>query len=114
MSTLKLTTLRSLTLTALAGVLATACTAANPGLEPGSTEFITEEPEYDYESAGPTSGGSDLGSASSADAGGTTGNEPAPGAPMGRTGTVEEGNIYRIDHDRLFYFNTYKGLLIYD
>jgi hypothetical protein len=111
-----MTTLRWLTLYALTGALATTgCTATNPGLEPGSTEFITEEPEYDdHSSGGPTSGASDMGSFASADAGNTTGNDPAPGAPMGRTGTVEEGNIYRVDHDRLFYFNTYKGLLIYD
>ena len=39
---------------------------------------------------------------------------PAPGAPSGRVATVQEADIYRIDSDRLFYFNTYRGLLIYD
>ena len=88
-----------------------ACTAADPVMAPGATEFITEEPVYDPTGGSNNGfyGASDMGSAASAD-GGSSG----PAAPNGRTGVVEEGNIYRIDHNRLFYFNTYKGLIIYD
>jgi hypothetical protein len=51
-----------------------------------------------------------------AGAGGSAGttSATAPGAPSGRDATVQEADIYRIDSDRLFYFNTYRGLLIYD
>ena len=37
-----------------------------------------------------------------------------PRAPGGREGTVEEADIYRIDRNRLFYLNTYRGFVIYD
>jgi hypothetical protein len=44
---------------------------------------------------------------------------PAPGnpaaqPPQGRTGPVEEADIYKIDKNRFFYLNTYKGFMIYD
>ena len=47
-------------------------------------------------------------------AAGTADTAAVPGAPSGRTGTVQEADIYRIDNDRLFYFKTYRGLIIYD
>jgi hypothetical protein len=34
--------------------------------------------------------------------------------PSGRTEAVEEADIYRVKGNRLYYFNTYRGLLIYD
>jgi hypothetical protein len=37
---------------------------------------------------------------------------PAP--PSGRVADVEEADIYRIDGTLLYYFNTYRGLLIFD
>jgi hypothetical protein len=40
--------------------------------------------------------------------------EAAPGAPMGRVADVEEGDIYKVVGNRLYYLNTYKGFIIYD
>jgi hypothetical protein len=89
-------------------------------LVPGQTDFTTEEQGSGTGKGGygPTSEG-DNGAAATppaAGAGGSTGTQgpTAPGAPGGRDATVQEADIYRIDNDRLFYFNTYRGLLIYD
>lgn len=38
----------------------------------------------------------------------------AKAAPNGRTGPVEEADVYKIDGTRLFYLNTYRGFLVYD
>lgn len=35
-------------------------------------------------------------------------------APSGRTGTVEEADLYRVSGTKLFYLNTYKGLTIFN
>src|SRR4051812_47107613 len=80
----------------------------------GDTDFTNTEP----------GGGNSRGGDQTPTAGGTSGgggatdpskNTPAaPGAPMGRTGTVEEADIYRVDGTRLFYFNTYRGFLTFD
>lgn len=35
-------------------------------------------------------------------------------APQGRSGEVEEADIYKVDNNRLFYLNTYRGFNIYD
>jgi hypothetical protein len=40
--------------------------------------------------------------------------ESEPGAPSGRTGEVEEADIYKVENNRLFYLNTYRGFVIYD
>jgi hypothetical protein len=40
--------------------------------------------------------------------------DPSALPPGGRMGEVEEGNIYKVDQNRLFYFNTYRGFVIYD
>ena len=81
---------------------------------PGQTEFSNEEPENagtSFNNFGPDA------PLASADAGGRGTLEsaaPAPGAPSGREGTVEEADIYRVDNNRLFYLNTYRGFIIYD
>ncbi|MCA9666714.1 MAG: beta-propeller domain-containing protein [Myxococcales bacterium] len=38
----------------------------------------------------------------------------ADNAPSGRSEAVEEGDIYKVVGDRLLYFNTYRGLMIFD
>lgn len=49
---------------------------------------------------------------------GTTSNERSDGAankaPSGRTGTVEEADLYRVSGSLMFYLNTYKGLTVFD
>ncbi len=77
-------------------------------LPPGQTDFVNEEPENgNFRGEGVLAGAADD-SAAPASA------EKAPGAPMGRAGEVEEGDIYRISNNRLFYLNTYRGFVIYD
>jgi hypothetical protein len=94
-----------------------ACTAgAEPPDDPrkvGQTDFTTLEP---------TSTGRP---GASAGAGGSSGVAPAaPGtdngaatrspAPAGRVADVQEADIYKLSGTRLFYFNTYRGFLVYD
>lgn len=74
-------------------------------VQPGQTEFVTIEPEYSY-------GRYDADAQAGASADGKE--SAGPPAPGGRTGTVEEADIYRVDNNRLFYLNTYKGFIIYD
>ena len=87
----------------------------------GQTDFVSEEP-------GPstTRGSSDAAAAGGAAIAGTGAAPPAaaapssdstagaPGAPSGRVADVEEADIYKIDGNRLLYFNTYRGFLIFD
>lgn len=89
------------------------CTGTNPGnnvLNPGQEDFVTLE-----------QGGASFGERSEAGTAGPpsmdnagAGGGSASAAPSGRTGTVEEGDIYRVDSNRLFYLNTYRGFVIYD
>ncbi len=93
----------------------------DPNLPVGTTDFVSESGgngTYGGAEDGTSKGGRANGAPtvavdSTTGAGGATGTQ-APGAPAGRDATVEEADIYRIDNDRLFYFNTYRGLIIYD
>ncbi|MBW2732843.1 MAG: beta-propeller domain-containing protein [Deltaproteobacteria bacterium] len=73
----------------------------------GQTDFVNEEPsandQRNYGEPGMLEDGAVA--APTADP-----NE----APQGREGEVEEADIYRVDNDRLFYLNTYRGFIIYD
>jgi hypothetical protein len=73
----------------------------------GQDDFVDLEPDYSSRGYG-TAEGSAPGAASDfSNAGGQA-------APSGRTGTVEEADIYRVDGNRLFYLNTYRGFIAYD
>jgi hypothetical protein len=37
-----------------------------------------------------------------------------PAAPAGRTGAVQEADIYRLAGTRLYYLNTFRGFIVYD
>ncbi len=83
---------------------ATGCVSETSNIPvPGQTEYVNEEPSY----GGYPKGGADAGAAMSD-------GSSSPTPPQGRTDPVEEAEIYRIDANRLFYLNTYKGLVIYD
>ena len=88
----------------LAFLFVAACTS-HDGLTPGSTSFITDVARFN--------GGAD-GVPGVAASTATSPTKNAPAAPNGRTGTVEEADIYRIDQNRLFYFDTYRGFIVYD
>lgn len=83
------------------------CGGGSKNREPGQTDFTTLD-----------NGSSSALGFHSNDAAGTAG--PAvPGAaktaaPSGRTGTVQEADIYRLAGTRLYYFNTYRGFMVYD
>tara|TARA_B100000609_G_scaffold152751_1_gene124084 strand:+ start:6878 stop:10204 length:3327 start_codon:yes stop_codon:yes gene_type:complete len=101
--------------------LLTACTVAGPEInepQPGQTEFTTEDPNGGSNNYGPTSddgaraGGQ--GTTEAAPSANSDTSSKAPGAPSGRTGTVEEADLYRVSGNLLFYLNTYKGLTVFD
>lgn len=69
-------------------------------LEPGQTSFESEERDPSMWRFGMAAERS---------------NSPvAAGAPSGRSGPVEEADVYKVDGSRLFYLNTYRGFLAYD
>jgi hypothetical protein len=90
---------------------------------PGPTTFVSEEPPTSsigaFTGRG-TGGGTSMstGMGTGRGAGTSTGVDTstatAPGAPGGRVAEVEEADIYKIDGNRLLYFNTYRGFLIFD
>ncbi len=96
-------------------VFAVGCSTNQP---PGSTpdnpvvagqeDFITLERDYSNERYPGVDSSSPSGGAENA------GKAAPPAAPSGRAGAVEEGDIYRVDANRLFYLNTYRGFIIYD
>ncbi|HVZ74341.1 MAG TPA: beta-propeller domain-containing protein [Polyangia bacterium] len=114
---------RSLLLFSLAALaLASACShdVTTPAtMQPGTTDFTSTSPSQSantttapgaaQDSAGNATGSLPPSTTVNGAAGPTT-----PGAPMGRVADVEEADIYKIDQNRLFYLNTYRGFLAYD
>lgn len=86
-------------------VLATlaACGGSARDRAPGQTLF---------ESAPPGGGG---GGVSNGDAGGAGGGSaPVPTAPTSSSRTVQETDLYRLEGNRLYYLNAYRGLMVFD
>ncbi|HXI60323.1 MAG TPA: beta-propeller domain-containing protein, partial [Polyangia bacterium] len=92
----------------LSASLLPACSGgATDEMKPGQTDFTTTAPG---QSNGLAGGAKDSAAGPSAGA-------PAaqtPGAPGGRVADVQEADIYRVDKNRLFYLNTYRGFVAYD
>lgn len=88
----------------------------DPDRVPGQTDFWSDEVpgggNFGAE-GGPGSSVAD-GAARGNAAGGPTSTTAPMAPPSGRMGTVEEADIYRVDKNRLFYLNTYRGFVIYD
>ncbi|HVR63225.1 MAG TPA: beta-propeller domain-containing protein, partial [Polyangia bacterium] len=103
------------TLCVLSACSGNGTTGRPPGNEmaPGQTDFTTEAPG---QSSAPGAGAGASDNAAPMAAGGATAATPtvAPGAPGGRVADVQEADIYRMDHNRLFYLNTYRGFMAYD
>jgi hypothetical protein len=101
---------------ALLAIFMVACGQPTGELTPGQTDFVNEEPEGHNNNA--ANGRGEDGLSPEAGAGNFDSSKqgaPPPGQPpQGRTGTVEEADIYRVDNNRLFYLNTYRGFIIYD
>ena len=91
------------------------------GGTPGKTEFVSEEPtgptsstkgaDAAYAGIGGASASSSTAVPTAAPSDSNAGREAAPG---GRVAEVEEADIYKIDGTRLYYFNTYRGFLVFD
>jgi hypothetical protein len=101
-----------------------ACTDAFPPVDPdkvtpdnpvesGQTDFATAEPGQGNTARGDGAGGMPAGAPAS-DSGSPAEGGTNAGAPGGRTGTVEEADLYRFEGNRLYSLNTYRGLVIYD
>lgn len=75
-----------------------------------------EEGQTEFQSAPPIGqGGGALGSRDSAEsAGGATNAPTAPKDGMQNERRTQETDIYRIDGDRLYFLNGYRGLLVFD
>jgi len=87
----------------------------NP-LVPGQTDFVNNEPASNGYDDGRNLGGGEWNSPQAGvDADGKSSPTAPPGTPpQGRTGEVEEADIYKVEGNKLFYLNTYRGFLIYD
>jgi hypothetical protein len=79
-------------------------------LQPGETDFTSTGP--DSQGGRAADGGVATGGALPPSAPGAV--QDSAGAPAGRVADVQEADIYRIDKNRLFYLNTYRGFVAYD
>jgi hypothetical protein len=110
---------KSLLLLSISLTVIAACGDDNPRrvgpegkLDIGQTDFTTVEGTSVRGPAdnGTTTGGTGAG-------GGVGTSAPAAdraGAPSGRVAQVEEADIYKLVGTRLYYFNTYRGFIVYD
>jgi hypothetical protein len=100
-------------------------TSVGTGGKLGQTDFVSQEPTG--RAAGGVGGSASAGSTGNpvlSGAAGSAASTPVPAAvdgtsskdpaPSGRDAVVEEADIYKIDGNRLFYFNTYRGFLVFD
>jgi len=88
----------------------TACSSGPTARTPGQTDFVSAPPAG---SAASSSFGGPQGTAS----GSKNGAVPAaPGASDASSAprTVEETDLYRLEGDRLYYLNSYRGLMVFD
>ena len=105
--------------------LATACGSSGGGGSTGGMPPLVTG-QSDFESA-PPNGSNGKGAGSPATdgagtgAGGSGGSAaaPSPEASAGNSGgstprEVEETDLYRLDGDRLYYLNSYRGLMVFD
>ncbi len=104
--------LRSLLLPLALAALGQACsggTTMPDEPKPGQTDFTSTDTASGRE-LGQTAGGAKGGAVPAST------NAPAAdaAAPGDRVADVQEADIYKIDKNRLFYFNTYRGFMAYD
>ncbi len=110
--------MRTLTFSSCA-LIVLGCSAKGPSsdgpLSSGQTEFVSTTPGGNSRSGGlaedgaggPTASPGAAGSASSA---GSSNSGTDSGTPR----AVEETDLYRVDGDRLYYLNGYRGLMVFD
>src|ERR1700690_1013239 len=89
---------------ALGSVLFAACNNSDEDRFPGQTSFVSAPPTW-YEFGG-TDGLAGSGAGS-----------PQTGGTVNTTGTartVEETDLYRLEGNRLYYLNAFRGLMVFD
>ena len=99
-------------LSALALAMLTVAACASHGDQdrsPGQTSFVSAPPSGMSNGAGGVDGAS--GGAGGGSAPGT--NSPPTANPTSQR-TVEETDLYRLEGNRLYYLNSYRGLLVFD
>src|SRR5690348_5496308 len=97
---------RLATLLALALIPLAACAADDSDRTPGQTSFVSAPPN----------GGNAQGESGGADEGATPGAGSGSGTvnPGTNTRDVEETDLYRLEGNRLYYLNSYRGLMVFD
>ena len=108
---------RALAVSSLALLASVAPSIVGCGGDSTNSQQGREEGQTEFESAPPVGqGGATFGSSESAGAA----DNAAPSAPgastKGSAGLIkpEETDIYRVDGDRLYFLNSYRGLLVFD
>jgi hypothetical protein len=95
----------STSLVVLAALLA-GCGDANRDRVPGQTQFESAPPGGG--GGGPSAGGADGG------APGAGSDNGAAAPPTSTPRTVQETDLYRLEGNRLYYLNAYRGLMVFD
>lgn len=104
----------------LAGLFVSACTTGHGSPLPPNGQTPPVVGQSDFESATPAgfsgSGQSDFAGGGSLASGAPTPTENAgaPSAAPAPTRTVAETDLYRLDGNRLYYLNSYRGLMVFD
>ena len=93
---------------ALALMAVTACSSAPTARVAGQTDFVSAPPGGSGVASFPRGGGATDAAGNATPKAGT----PAPAATPART--VEETDLYRLEGDRLYYLNGYRGLMVFD
>ncbi len=94
----------------VAGAGLEACSADGPATAPpsGQTDFVSAPP------GGQTGGGATNASAGATTAAPTATGGAALGTKPTSTRTVQETDLYRLEGTRLYYLNSYRGLMVFD
>ncbi|MGC4093378.1 MAG: beta-propeller domain-containing protein [Polyangiaceae bacterium] len=98
---------------AAVAVLAAACSSPSVSHEPraeGQTDFVSSSPNGQSNGRGLTEGAADA----AGSAGGSASSAPSNGNSSATPRVVEETDLYRLEGDRLYYLNVYRGLMVFD
>jgi hypothetical protein len=99
------------------GAGASTVTTSGPPVK-GQTSFVSTVPGGSHGSGGSKSAGADAGTATSAPSAAGTGaglsNGAGGAASTTPARTVQETDLYRLEGNRLYYLNSYRGLLVFD
>ncbi len=85
-----------------------ACSANDEDRSPGQTSFTSAPP------AGLNQGGATDGAGGGSGAGSSGTTPPTTGTSGGSPRTVEETDLYRLEGNRLYYLNSFRGLMVFD